>query len=141
MPPNIWDTHGLSGNVFADPVVSSTTPCPQELNPWSSSISEPVQSSTAEKNENQTPVQDQRCQSRPSNSFIPSEGDSPKYDGAVQTNHDCRFQNFISTHSLHKPRLLAGRTGSRPRYVLVHNFLRRQCNGSGKWSWLIHWMN
>ena len=23
-PPSIWDTHGISGNVFADPVASST---------------------------------------------------------------------------------------------------------------------
>ena len=62
-PPSIWETHGVSGNVFADPVASSTAPYPQELNPWSSGVSEPIHSSTAEKNENQTPVQDQRCQS------------------------------------------------------------------------------
>ena len=65
-PPSIWDTHGTSGNVFADPVASSSAPYPQELNPWSSGISEPIHSSTAEKNENQTPIQDQRCQSGPS---------------------------------------------------------------------------
>ena len=35
-PSSIWDTHGISGHVFADPVASSTAPCPQELNPWSS---------------------------------------------------------------------------------------------------------
>ena len=72
-PPSIWDTHGISGNVFAGPVVSSTAPYPKELNPWSSGISEPIHSSTAEKNENQTPVQDQRCQSGPSakNSVTP----------------------------------------------------------------------
>ena len=62
-PPSIWDTHGISGNVFADPVASSAAPYPQELHPWSSGISEPIHSSTAEKNKNQTPVQDQRCQS------------------------------------------------------------------------------
>ena len=85
-PPSIWDTHGISGNVFAGPVVSSTAPYPQELNPWSSRISEPIHSSTAGKNENQTPVQDQRCQSGPSarNSAIPSEGDSSKNYGADQ---------------------------------------------------------
>ena len=83
---SIWDTHGFSGNVFAGPVVSSTAPYPQELNPWSSGISEPIHSSTAEKNDNQTPVQDQRCQSGPSakNSFIPCEGDSSKSYGADQ---------------------------------------------------------
>ena len=30
-PPSIWDTHGLSGNVFANPHASSSAPCPQEL--------------------------------------------------------------------------------------------------------------
>ena len=85
-PPSIWDRHGVSGNVFASPVASSTAPCPQELNPWSSHMSEPIHSSTAEKNDNQTPVQDQRCQSGPSakNSVIPSEGDSSKNYGADQ---------------------------------------------------------
>ena len=78
--PSIWDTHGISGNVFADPVASSSAPHPQELNPWSSGRAEPIRSSTAEKNENQTPIQDQRCQSGPSakSSVIPSEGDSLK---------------------------------------------------------------
>ena len=62
-PPNIWVAHGKSGNVFANPAASSSAPCPQELNPWSSHISEPIHSQPAAKNENQTPVQDQRCQS------------------------------------------------------------------------------
>ena len=77
-PPSIWDTHGISGNVFADPPASSTAIYPKELNPWSSGISEPIHSSTAEKNENRTPVQDQRCQFGPSTkkSVIPCEGDS-----------------------------------------------------------------
>ena len=60
-PPSIWDTHGISGNVFANPAASSSAPYPQELNPWSSHMSEPIHSSQADKNENQTPVQDQRC--------------------------------------------------------------------------------
>ena len=30
-PPNIWDTHGFSGNVFANPDASSSAPYPQEL--------------------------------------------------------------------------------------------------------------
>ena len=37
-PPSIWDTHGTSGNVFANPTASSSAPYPQELNPWSSNI-------------------------------------------------------------------------------------------------------
>ena len=98
-PPSIWDTHGTSGNVFADPVASSAAPYPQELNPWSSGISEPILSPTAEKNENQTPVQDQRCQSRPSakNSVIPIEGDKSRNYGADQQRlqiSDLHFDKF-----------------------------------------------
>ena len=83
-PPSIWDTHGISGNVFANPPAFSSAPYPQELNPWSSAISEPIHSSIAEKNKNQTPVQDQRCQSGPSakSSVIFSGGDSSKNCGA-----------------------------------------------------------
>ena len=36
-PPSIWDTHGISGNVFADPLASSSAPYPQELHQWNSS--------------------------------------------------------------------------------------------------------
>ena len=83
-PPSIWDTHGISGNVFANPTASSSAPYPQELNPWSSTISEHIHSSHAVKSENQTPAQDQRCQSGPSarNSVNPSEGRSSKNYGA-----------------------------------------------------------
>ena len=85
-PPSFWDTHGISGNVFADPVACSSAPYSQELNPWSSGRSEPIHSSTAEKNENRTPVLDQRCQSGRSakNSVIPCEGDFFKNNGADQ---------------------------------------------------------
>ena len=95
VPPSIWDTHGTSGNVFAHPVAFSTAPYPQELNPRSSRTSEAIHSSTAEKNQNQTPVQDQRCQSGPSakNSVIPDEGDSSKNHGADQQ----RLQDFRSS--------------------------------------------
>ena len=55
-PPSMWDTHGKSGNVFANPAGSSSAPCPQELNPWSSGISEQINSSQAGKSENQTKV-------------------------------------------------------------------------------------
>ena len=100
-PPSIWDTHGISGNVFVNPVASSSAPYPQELNPWSSGREEPTHSSTAEKNENQTPVQDQRCQSGPSakGSVIPSEGDSLQNYGADQQRlqiSDLHFDKFLT---------------------------------------------
>ena len=98
-PPSIWDTHGISGNVFADPVASSTAPYPQELNPWSSKKSE--HTSPHVMSENQTLVQDQRCQSGPSakNSVFPSEGDSSKNYGADQQRlqiSDLHFDKFAT---------------------------------------------
>ena len=39
-------THGISGNVFANPDASSSAPYSQELNQWNSSIEEPLHSST-----------------------------------------------------------------------------------------------
>ena len=73
-PPSIWDTHGTSGKVFAKPTASSSAPYPQEANPWISNVSE--HTSPHVMSENQTPAQDQRCQSGPSarNSVVPSEG-------------------------------------------------------------------
>ena len=49
-PPNIRDTSGTSGNVFAHPQTSSSAPYPQELNStWRKTIEEPIHMSTAEK--------------------------------------------------------------------------------------------
>ena len=96
-PPSIWDTHEISGNVFANPVASSSAPYPQELNPWSSGKEEPIHSSTVEKSEKQTPVQDQRWQSGPSakSSVIPSEGDSLKNYGAEQQRLQSSDLHFV----------------------------------------------
>ena len=98
-PPSIWDTHGISGNVFANPDASSSAPYPQELNQWSSSIEEPLHSSTVEKSERQKQDQDLRCQSGPSakNSVIFSGGDSSKNYGADQQRlqiSDLHFDKF-----------------------------------------------
>ena len=122
-PPSIWDTHGISGNVFANPDASSSAPYPQESNPWNSSIEEPLHSSTVEKSERQKQDQDLRCQSGPSakDSVILSGGDSPKNYGANQQ----RLQ--ISDHHSDKFHTSATfacwKKDSRLRYVLVHNFL------------------
>ena len=107
-PPSIWDTHGISGNVFANPHASPSAPCPQELHQWNPS-EEPLHSSTVEKSERPEQDQDLRCQSGPSakDSVIFSGGDSSNNYG--KTNNDCRFWIFTLTSSLHQRRLLAGR--------------------------------
>ena len=98
-PPSIWDTHGISGNVFANPDASSSARYPQELHQWNSSIEEPLHSSTLEKSERQEQDQDLRCQSGPSakDSVILSGGDSSKNYGADQQRlqiSDLRFDKF-----------------------------------------------
>ena len=137
--PSIWDTHGISGNVFANPVYSTSSAGIESME--FSRISEPIHSSTAEKNENQTPVQDQRCQSRPSakNSFDPNEGRFFKeLWGRPTTTADFRssFRQIPYTSNV-----CLLEEDSRLRYVLVHKFLRKLCIGSKKWRWLIQWMN
>ena len=62
-PPSTWDTHGISGHVFANPTASSSAPYPQESNPWNSNMSE--HTSPHVMSESQTPVQDHRCQPGP----------------------------------------------------------------------------
>ena len=98
-PPSSWDTHGISGNVFANPHASSSAPYPQELNPWGTTIEEPLHMSTAEKSERPEQNQDLRCQSGPSakDSVIFSGGDYSKNYGADQQRlqiSDLHFDKF-----------------------------------------------
>ena len=98
-PPSIWDTHGISGHVFANPHASSSAPYPQELNPWCTTIEEPLHMSTAEKSERPEQNRDLRCQSGPSakDSVIFSGGDSSKNYGADQQRlqvSDLHFDKF-----------------------------------------------
>ena len=102
-PPNIWDTSGISGNVFANPHASSTAPYPQELNsPWRKTIEEPIHMSTAEKSG--------KTRTRP-------RSEMPVWTVSQRFSHlqwrrlfnDCRFRIFILTSSLRQQRLLVGR--------------------------------
>ena len=99
-PPNIWDTSGISGNVFAHPQASSSAPYPQELDStWKKTIEEPIHMSTAEKSERPERDQDLRCQSGPSakDSVIFSGGDYSKNYGADQQRlqiSDLHFDKF-----------------------------------------------
>ena len=90
--------------------------------------------SPAEKSVRPEQNRDLRCQSGPSASV-----EETLQRNVVLTNNDCRFLISTLTISLHQQPSLAGRWGSRPRYVLVHNFLRKRCNGLKKWNWLIQW--
>ena len=61
-PPDIWDTQGVSGNVFVNPTASSSSLYPQVFNPWFSNVSE--HTSPHVMSESQTPdtTLDPRCQ-------------------------------------------------------------------------------
>ena len=104
-PPCIWDTHGISRNVFANPDASSSAPYPQELHQLNSSIEEPLHSSAVEKSERPEQNQDLRCQSGPSakDSVIFSGGDSSKNYGADQQRLqilDLHFDKFPTPATL-----------------------------------------
>ena len=102
----ICDTHSILGNVSANPDASSSAPYLQELRQWSSSIEEPLHSSTVEKSERQEQNQDLRCQSGPSakDSVIFSGGDSSKNSGADHQQRlqisDLHFDRFRTTTTL-----------------------------------------
>ena len=95
-----FGTHIVYRETFlSNPDASSSAPYPQELNQWSSSIEEPLHSSTVEKSERQKQDQDLRCQSGPSakNSVIFSSGDSLKNYVADQQRlqiSDLHFDKF-----------------------------------------------
>ena len=109
-PPNIRDTSGILGNVFAHPQTSSSAPYPQELNStWRKTIEEPIHMSTAEKSGRPERDLDLRCQSGPSakDSVIFSGGDSSKNYAADQQR--LQISDLILTSSLRQQPLLAGR--------------------------------
>ena len=141
-PPSIWDTHGISGNVFANPDAFSSAPYPQELNPSGTTIEEPRFTCLQRrkvKDQNKIEIWDASLDRQPE--FQSSLVRETLQRIMGQTNNDCRFLISTSTSSLHQQPSLAERWGSRPCFVLVHNSLRKQCNGSKKWSWLIQWVN
>ena len=118
-PPDIWDTHGFSGIVFVNPPASSSSPCPQESNP-SEHASPHVMS---ERQNPDTALDPSASQDRqPEIHSTLMREDFQRIMG--QTNKDCRLRIFTLTNSLHQQHLLVGRSDSKLRYVLVHNFLR-----------------
>ena len=137
-PPCIWDTHGISGNVFANPHASSSAPCPQELNPWGTTTEEPLHMSTVEKSERPEQNRDLRCQSGPSakDSVIFSGGDSSKTYGADQQRLQISVLHFDkfptpATFSCWKIRF-------KSEVCICSQFPTEAMQWM--WSWLIQWM-
>ena len=80
-PPDIWNTHGFSGNVFVNPPASSSSPYPGGFNP-----TEDTSPHVTSERQNPDTTLDPSCQSGPSarNSVVPCEGGFSKNYGADQ---------------------------------------------------------
>ena len=141
-PPSIGDTHGISGNVFANPDASLSTPYRKELNQWSSSIEEPFHSSTVEKNERQKQDQDQREMSvwtvSQKFSHLQWRRLFKELWGRPTTTADFR-SSFRQIHNTSHVCLLEDKIQDCGMYLFTI-FLRKLCCGSRKWRWLIQWM-
>ena len=74
-PPDIWDTHGISGNVFVNTPASSSSPYPGGFNPWMPNVTEHKSPHVTSERQNPDTALDPRCQSGPSAriSFDPKE--------------------------------------------------------------------
>ena len=104
-PPDIWDTHGISGNVFVNPPESSSSPYPGGFNPWTSNVTEDTSPHVTSERQNPDTALGPRCQSGPParNSFDPNEGRSSKDYGADQQRlqiSDLHFDKFPNPATL-----------------------------------------
>ena len=94
--PSIWDTHGISGNVFVDPPAFSSALYLQELNQWNSSIDRSIHLQWRKvKGKNKIKIWD-ASQDRQTLQRI-----------MEQTNNYCRFLIFTLISSLHQQPLFA----------------------------------
>ena len=75
-PPDIWDTHGISGNAFVNAPASSSSPYPGGFNPWIPNVTEHISPQVTSERQVPDTALDPRCQSGPSarNSFDPNDG-------------------------------------------------------------------
>ena len=74
--PDIWDTHGISGNVFVNSPASSSAIYLGGFNPWIPNVTEHISPHATSERQIPDTALDPRCQSGPSasNSFDPEEG-------------------------------------------------------------------
>ena len=69
-PPDVENSQGLSGNVFANPPASSSSPYPEEFNLWISNVSEHTSPHVTSERQNRDTALDPRWQSAVSQKFI-----------------------------------------------------------------------
>ena len=106
---HLGHTHGISGNVFANPAASSSEPYPQELNSRGSHSSEPTDPHRRGRMEtkHQFKIRDASPDRQPRVQLSLVRETFQRIMG--QTNNDCRFQIFILTNSLRHQQMLVGR--------------------------------
>ena len=85
-PPDIWNSQGISENVFANPRASSSSLYPGGFNPWISNVTEYTSPHVTDERQIPDTVLTPRFQPGPSagNSFDPKEGRVSKNCGADQ---------------------------------------------------------
>ena len=108
-PPDNWNTQGISGNVFANPDASSSSPSPGGFNPWIFDVTEDTSPHVTSERQIPDTTLNPRCQSGPSarNSFDPKKGRSSKDYGADQQRLQISELHF--DNSLHRQHLFVGR--------------------------------
>ena len=108
-PPDIWNSQGISGNVFVNPPASSSSPYPGGFNPWISNVTEDTSLHVTSERQILDTVLTPRCQTgrQPEIHSTLRREDSSRI--MEQTNKDCRSRNFPLTNSLHQQHLLVGR--------------------------------
>ena len=85
-PPDIWSTHGISGNVFVNSPASSSSPYLGGFNPWISNVTDDTSPHVTSERQNPDTALNPRCQSGPStrNSFDKNEARFSEDYGADQ---------------------------------------------------------
>ena len=110
-PPSIWDTHGISGNVFcrSSCVFYSTLSAGIESMELSyvGTNSLIIGGEERESIKQKFKIRDASPDRQPKIQSSPVRQILQRITG--QTNNDCRFQIFILTNSPHQQRLLVGR--------------------------------
>ena len=105
--PDIWNSQGTSGNVFANPRASSWSPFQEKFNPWISNVTEDTSPHVTSERQNPDTTLDARQDRQSEIHSTQRREDSQRI--MEQTNKDCRSRNFTLTNSLHQQQLLVGR--------------------------------
>ena len=96
-PPDIWDTHGMSGNVFVNPPASSSSLYPGGFNPWISNVTEHTSPHVTSERQTQPWIRDASQDRQPD--IRPQVRED--FQRIMEwTNKDCRFRIFILSSSL-----------------------------------------